>query len=288
MRFPSLNTVLLSREGTVCLRICLLVILLFSLFVPPAWAVGELRYSGSSTIGTGVLQAGATYAFTMKTGIRFAAVEQPGSGQGIRDLVEGKVPLAGVSRPLKAEEEGELTGTVIGYDAIAVFVHQSNPVRSLTRELLKGIFTGRIRNWKEVGGRDAPIRPNTEFLAGRRGTIETFQEMVLEGAAYGTGFAEFDLPRYQLVGVAEDPDGICSVSIGLRAPHEIRREIRAVAVNGVEPTDMNVRNGAYPISRPLFLVTKGSPTGEAKEFLDFMLSDEGQAIVAKNFVPIRD
>jgi phosphate transport system substrate-binding protein len=238
-----------------------------------------------------VLQAGATYDFTVKTGIRFAAVEQPGSGQGLRELIEGKVPLAGISRPLKPEEKkANLVGAVIGYDAIAVFVHQSNPVPSLTREQLKGIFTGRIRNWKEVGGRDAPIRPNTEFLAGRRGTIETFQEMVLEDAAYGTGFAEFDLPRYQMVGVAEDPDGICSVSIGLLAavPHEIRREIRAVGVDGVNPTEKNVRSGAYPISRPLLLVTKGLPKGEVKEFLSFMLSDEGQEIVAKNFLPLRN
>lgn len=287
--FP-LDTVLLSKEGSVHLRICLLATLIFTILLSPASAAGDLRYSGSSTIGTGVLQAGATYAFTVKTGIRFTAVEQPGSGQGIQELIEGKVPLAGASRPLKPEEKKEkLIGNIIGYDAIAVFVHQSNPVRSLTKEQLKGIFTGQIKNWKEVDGLEAPIHPNTEILTGKRGTVEMFQEMVLDGAAYGKGFRELELPRYQLVELAENPNGICSVSLGLTVavPHEIRREIRAVGVNGVNPTEKNVRSGAYPISRPLLLVTKGSPKGEVKEFLSFMLSVEGQAIVGKNFVSVR-
>lgn len=163
-------------------------------------------------------------------------------------------------------------------------------MRSLTREQLKGIFTGQIKNWKDVGGVDAPIEPSIEILTGKRGTIEMFQEIVLEGAAYGEGFREHELPRYQLVELAENPNAICAVSLGLRGavPHEIRRELRAVGVNGVEPTETNVRSGTYPISRPLLLVTKGLPGGEVRKFLGFMLSDEGQAIVAKNFLPLRN
>lgn len=272
------------------LRICLLFAIFGTIFTLPALAAGELRYSGSSTIGTGVLEAGATREFTVQTGIRFTAVEQPGSGKGIQELIEGKVPLAGASRPLKPEEKKKkLIGTIIGYDAIAVFVHQSNPVRSLTKKQLKGIFTGQIKNWKEVGGPDAPITPNTEILTGKRATVEMFQEMVLDGGAYGQGLKELDLPRDQLVDLAANPNGICSVSLGLltAVPHEIRSVVRAVDVGGVEPTEKNVRSGAYLISRPLLLVTKGLPKGEVKEFLRFILSAEGQAIVAKKFVPVR-
>jgi len=272
------------------LRICLLATLIVTLFALPALAAEELRYIGSSTIGTGVLQAGAAQGFTVKTGIKFAAIEQPGSGKGIQALLEGKTSLAGVSRPLKPEEKKEkLIGTIIGYDAIAVFVHQNNPVQNLTKKQLKGIFTGLIKNWKEVGGLDAPITPNTEILTGKRATVEMFQEMVLDGADYGKGLKELDLPRDQLVDLAANPNGICSVSLGLltAVPHEIRREVRAVGVNSVEPTEKNVRSGAYLISRPLLLVTKGLPKGVAKEFLSFMLSAEGQAIVAKKFVPVR-
>jgi phosphate transport system substrate-binding protein len=272
------------------LRICLLATILVTLFDLPALAAGELLYSGSSTIGTGVLQAGAAQEFTAKTGIKFAAIEQPGSGKGIQALIEGKTPLAGASRPLKPEEKKEkLIGTIIGYDAIAVFVHQSSPVKSLTKEQLKGIFAGQIKNWKEVGGPDAPITPNTEILTGKRATVEMFQEMVLDGAAYGKGFKEIDLPRDQIVDLAANPGGICSVSLGLLAavPGDVKAKVRPISINGVEPTEKNVQSGAYLISRPLLLVAKGLPKGEVKEFINFMLSAEGQAIVAKNFVPVR-
>jgi phosphate transport system substrate-binding protein len=272
------------------LRIGLLATLILTLVALPALAAGELRYSGSSTIGTGVLQAGAAQEFTAKTGIKFAAIEQPGSGKGIQALVEGKTPLAGASRPLKPEEKKEkLIGTIIGYDAIAIFVHQSNPVQSLTKEQLKGIFTGQLKSWQEVGGPDTPIVPNTEILTGKRATVEMFQEMVLDGAAYGKGFKEIDLPRDQIVDLAANPGGICSVSLGLLAalPGDVKAKVKPISVNGVEPAEKNVQSGAYLISRPLLLVTKGLPKGEVKEFLSFMLSAQGQAIVAKNFVPVR-
>lgn len=271
------------------LRISLLATIVAPLLALPALAAEDLRYSGSSTIGTGILQAGAARAFTIKTGIRVTAIEQPGSGQGIQDLIKGKASLAGTSRPLKAEEKKEkLLGTIIGYDAIAVFAHRNNPVQSLTRKQLQGIFSGQIKNWKEVGGRDAPIIPSTGTLDGKRATVEMFQELVLEGAAYGKDITELDMPRDQLVDLAANPNAICGVSFGLRTavPHEIRLEIKTVAVNGVEPQESNVRSGAYLISRPLLLVTKDQPEAEVKEFIDFMLSAEGQAIVAKNFVPV--
>lgn len=250
----------------------------------------DLSYSGSSTIGTGILTAGAADAFTKKSGINFTAIEQPGSGKGIQALLDGKVLLAGASRPLKAEEkQKKLIGTTIGYDAIAVFVHKDNPVKSLTKEQLKGIFTGQIKNWKDVGGNDAPITPNTEILTGKRATIEMFQELILDGAAYGTGFKQIDLPRDQIVDLAKVPNGICGVSLGLLAavPADLKTKVKAIALNGIAPNGNNIRSGAYLISRPLLLVTPGLAKGPAKEFISFMLSPEGQSIVAKNFVPVR-
>lgn len=250
----------------------------------------ELTYSGSSTIGAGVLKAGAADAFTKKTGIAFSAIDISGSGKGIQALLDGKTTLAGASRPLKSEEkQKKLIGMTIGYDAIAVFVHKENPVKSLTKAQLKGIFTGQIKNWQDVGGKDAPITPNTEILTGKRATIEMFQELILDGAAYGTGFKQIDLPRDQIIDLAAVPNGICSVSLGLLAtvPADLKSKVKAIALNNVEPNDNNVRSGAYPISRPLLLVTEGLPKGPAKEFISFVLSAEGQTIVAKNFVPVR-
>jgi len=267
-----------------------IVLMLMSIIlVLPSLALAELSYSGSSTIGTGILNAGAVSAFEKKKGVKFKSVEIPGSGKGVKALIEGKVDIAGASRPLKAEEKKEkLISATIGYDAIAVFVHKNNSVKFLTKEQLKGIFTGKIKNWKEVGGKNAPIVPNTELLDGKRATIEMFQEHVMDGAAYAK-FKQVDLPRDQIVELAKEENGICSVSLGLLATlgNDIKGKVKAIAVDSIEPTEKNVQSGAYLISRPLLLVTRGVAKGDAKDFISFMLSSEGQAIVAKNFVPVR-
>lgn len=250
----------------------------------------EISYSGSSTIGMSVLEAGAVKAFEQKTGLKFKSIEQPGSGKGIKALLEGKVTMAGASRKLEAgEKKQNLIGTAIGYDAIAVFVNKKNPVNNLTKEQIKGIFTGKINNWKEVGGKDAPIRVNTEIAGQQRATMLAFQEMAMDKAPYGTGFKEIDFPRDQIVEVAKDENGICSVSFGLLAAvsPELRDKVKAVTVDGTDPSDKNIQSGAYIISRPLLLITNGLHKGNVKKFIDFMLSKEGQDIVNKNFVPVR-
>jgi len=253
-------------------------------------AADEIAYSGSSTIGMSILQAGAVKAFEEKEGVKFAFVENPGSGKGIEALVAGKTPLAGASRPLSADEKKKkLLGTAIGYDAIAVFVHKDNPVTKLSKEQLKGIFSGSIKNWKEVGGKDAPITPNTEISGEKRATMLEFQKLAMDDAPYAKGFKEIDLPRDQITYVAGDETGICSVSLGLLAAvgPEVRAKVKAVTVNNIEPSDDNIRSGAYLISRPLLLVTNGLPKGMVKKFIDFMLSSEGQKYVAINFVPVK-
>ena len=253
-------------------------------------AQDEISYSGSSTIGMSVLEAGALAAFEKKTGMKFKSVEMPGSGKGIKALVEGKVTIAGASRSLEAEEKKQkLLGHTIAYDAIAVFVNKENPVKNLTKEQLKKIFTGEIKNWKEVGGKDAAIEVNTEIAGEKRATMLAFQEMAMDKAPYGKGFKEIDLPRDQIVDVAKNPNAVCSVSAGLLAAvtPDLQKNVKTVTVNGVEPKDKNIQSGAYLISRPLLLVTHGLAKGNAKKFIDFMLSKEGQEIVGKNFVPVK-
>lgn len=268
------------------------VILIAMMFSLPqiVFADDEISYSGSSTIGMSVLEAGAVKAFEQKTGLKFKSIDQPGSGKGIKALLEGKVTLAGASRALETEEKKQkLIGTAIGYDAIAVFVNAKNTIKNLTKEQVKGIFTGKIKNWKEVGGKDAPIHVNTEIAGQQRATMLAFQEMAMDKAPYGTGFKEIDFPRDQIVEVAKDENGVCSVSFGLLAAvsADLRDKVKALTVGGIEPSDKNIQSGAYLISRPLLLVTNGLPKGNVKKFIDFMLSKEGQDIVNKNFVPVK-
>jgi phosphate transport system substrate-binding protein len=104
----------------------------FSVLSTSAMAA-DISYSGSSTIGTSILKVGAVAAFKTKTGISFSKLDEPGSGKGVKALLDGQVSLAGASRPLKPEEKKEkLIGTTIGYDAIAVFVHVDNPITNLS------------------------------------------------------------------------------------------------------------------------------------------------------------
>ncbi len=268
----------------------LFVLLAVAVLVVPQVAMAGISYSGSSTIGMGVLEAGALDAFEKKTDIKFGSVDMRGSSKGIQALIEGKADLGGASRPLKAKEKkAKVLGTTIGYDAIAVFVHKDNPVTNLTKDQLKGIFTGKIKNWKEVGGNDAPITPNTEIQGEGRATLAMFQKLAMDKAPYGSGFKEIDLPRDQLVQLSKDKTGICSVSLGLltAVSASVKANVKAVAVNGIEPTAKNIKSGAYLISRPLTLGTMGRPKGDVKKFIKFILSSEGQKIVGKNFVPMK-
>lgn len=270
------------------IRTWLFALCIAAVTAPAAW--GALTYNGSSTIGMGFMQLGAAEQFSKKFGIKFLSISNDGTGKGIKALLDGTVQIAGASRPLKSDEVKQgLVATTIGYDAIAVFVNADNPVKELSKAQLKGIFTGRIRNWKEVGGKDAPIVPNTEILSGKRATIEMFQEMILDGEKYGSGFKQIDLPRDQIVEVAKQKNGIASASRGLlvATSAELRSKVKVIKVEGFNPTPSNARSGNYPISRSLFMVTVGEPTGETKTFMDYVLSTDGQAIMKKNFVTVR-
>jgi phosphate transport system substrate-binding protein len=277
-------------EGIMVNKLSLLVAVCAVVMQGAAFAGNDLSYSGSSTIGMGILEAGAQKAYEEKTGKKFTLVEMPGSGKGIQALLDGKVSIAGVSRALKKKEINQkLAGTEIGYDAIAIFVNANNPVQNLSKEQLKGIFTGRIRNWRDVGGKDMPIEPNTEIAGAKRATMLEFQEMIMDNAPYGEGFKQIDFPRDQIIETAKNEKAICTVSRGLivKLSEYMRTKVKTVTVNGSWPTEADILSRAYIISRPLLLVTKGNPTGEAKQFIDFMLSSEGQKKVMINFVRVK-
>lgn len=272
-------------------RILLFIVVVYIAALPGVVFSGsDLSYSGSSTIGMGILEAGAQKSYEESTGKKFALMEMPGSGKGLQALLDGKVSIAGVSRPLKKQEKKQdLIGYEIGYDAIAIFVHAENPIKNLTKEQLKGIFTGRIRNWKEVGGHNAPIEPNTEIAGAKRATMLEFQEMIMDKEPYGPGFKETDFPRDQIIETAKNKNAICTVSRGLlmKLSSYMRTKVKVITVNGAGPTEQDILSRTYIISRPLLLVTKGPATGEAKQFIDFMLSPEGQNKVRINFVRVK-
>lgn len=223
-----------------------------------------------------------------------------GSGTGIKALINGFVDVADASRPIKESEiesirqkfEEEPKCLIIARDMLAVVVNPENPVENLTMLQLGKIFAGEITNWKEVGGKDAPIT-----LYGRQstsGTYEFFREHVVE--AY-TGKKEYSNEMRSLTGntqihdaVASDPNGIGYIGVGYVTDSVKLIKVSEDGVNYYSPFDMEaVQAGKYVISRPLFQYMTHYPDKNSTlyRFLRFEVSEEGQKIVEETgFYPI--
>ncbi|MCP4229429.1 MAG: PstS family phosphate ABC transporter substrate-binding protein, partial [bacterium] len=208
-----------------------------------------------------------------------------GSGVGIAALIDGTTDVANASRPIKNEEidEAKRNGVEplefsVAMDGISVIVNPKNPVTELTLAQIKGIYTGNIKNWKEVGG------PNMGVITyGRQsssGTYVYFKENVLENEDYRADNQELSGNSLLCDSVSKDAAGIAYVGVGYALK---RDDITIVGVKKdddaepVIPTIETVGGGEYPISRFLYNYTDGAPTGVAKAYLAYALSDEGQA-----------
>ena len=257
----------------------------------------SLQIKGSDTM-VNLGQAWAEEFMKMHPNV-FAAVTGGGSGTGFAALIGNTCDIAMSSREIKPKEI-ELAGKKkiepkefkVALDGLAVVVHKDNPVSSLSLDELAGIFTGKIKNWKDVGGKDLKI-----VLLSREvnsGTHVYFKEHVLRKNDPASK-EEFSpeallLPSSQAIAdeVSNNHGAIGYFGMGYLSP-----ALKAVSVSKdknaepVVPALDNVVSGKYPISRPLFLYTKGAPEGAAKEFVDFVLSAKGQEIVIKtDFVPV--
>lgn len=259
---------------------------------------GGLQIKGSDTM-VNLAQAWAE-AFMGKHPQVNVAVTGGGSGTGIAALIGGTCDLAAASRKMTAKEIAlaqsrgvEPKEWTTGLDGLAVVVHPSNPVKRLTIEQLAEVFTGKIHNWKELGGNDAAI-----VLLSREvnsGTHVYFKEHVLSKTADGRS-REFTpeallLPSSQAIAeeTASNPAAIGYYGMGyLNAKNAVVAVANTAADPYIAPSEESVRGGTYPISRPLFLYSHADAQGAAKIFLDFVMSAEGQEIVRRtDFVPLK-
>jgi phosphate transport system substrate-binding protein len=241
----------------------------------------DITYDGATTIGSRVVKELAP-SFQAKTGVKLAEIRMNGAGKGLKAAMAGEVSVAGVSRSLSSDElKARPYFQIIGYDALGVFVNEKNPVKSLSKAQLKAIYTGKARNWKEVGGPDLPIVACSEGLQSGRATVETFRNTVLDGGAYGP-VKEVDDAADCVKLAASTPGAIGPATMAYAAPGA-----RAIPLDGVKPNPDEVRAGSYLLSRPLLLVAKSRPTGGVKAFFDYVLSADGQLVVKKSFISVR-
>ena len=233
----------------------------------------KITISGSTSVGPTMEVLAEVYEKNNDVNIE---VQQVGSSAGIKNTIDGTSDLGMTSRDLKDEETKEVDGTQIAIDGIAVITNTANKVTNLTSEQVKDIFTGKITNWKEVGGEDAQI-----VVVSREdgsGTRDGFQDIL--------GFESDELIKDAQIcdgsgnvksTVEGNENAIAYISFGY-----LGDTLNDVKIDGVEPTDANVVDGKYPISRPFIVVNKKDGLSDvAKAFVDFIMSEEGQNIVAE-------
>ncbi len=228
-------------------------------------------------------------AFQRQTGIR-VLLEGGGATRGIRDTARGVVHFGGACRmalPLTDPAEMHVALHPVAWDALAVILHPSNPVGRLSAAQLKAIYRGRIRNWKALGGPDAPIH-----LYVRRGKISgvgyairqyIFQDRAVDFVTDKGRVMASSGPLEQAVERDPQAMGITGVSSARR------RAVKIVGIDGHVPSYENLRDGRYPLYRPLYLVTPPSPAGAVQAFLDFAQSEQGRRIIrSQGTVPYAD
>ena len=197
-----------------------------------------------------------------------------GSDRGIVNLLLGKVDLSASSRPLTPQEQNQgLAAVPIANDAIAVIVGQSNPFQqSLTLQQVRGIFSGQMYSWLQVGGDSVPLRVINR--PSESGTRQIFQSLVLQGEAFGQGnnFTTLDRDATTPIIRALGKDGI---SYATYVQVENQQTARILPIEGAMPTDQN-----YPIRRQLYYIYKTPPSPQVEAFLGFATSPKGQLAIA--------
>jgi phosphate transport system substrate-binding protein len=204
-----------------------------------------------------------------------------GSGTGIQEASEGKCDIGNSSRKLKDEEAEKLDATVVGLDGIALVVNPVNKLEDISLEDLAKVYSGEITNWKELGGDDKAI-----VVIGREdgsGTRDGFESIVMGDKE--PKYAQELESTGSVINAVATTDG----AIGYASLANVDETVKALKVGGIEATEENVKSGAYEVQRPFICATlKGSDNKLVKAYLDFILSEEGQALVlAQGAVPVK-
>ena len=233
---------------------------------------GSVATDGSTSMEKVIGALGEAYE--AKTGIT-VTYNPTGSGSGIKAVSEGRCDIGLSSRSLKDAEKAEgLSQTILAYDGIAIIVNPENPVEELSLEQIAKIYTGEITNWSEVGGKDAQIvligreagsgtRDGFESITGTTDACQYRQELTSTGDVITT--------------VAQNPDAIGYASLA-----SVKDTVKALAVEGVTPSEETVKDGSYLVQRPFVLVTKDGVelSAAAQDFFNYITSAEANEIIA--------
>jgi phosphate transport system substrate-binding protein len=209
------------------------------------------------------------------------SVQGGGSGVGIASLLDKTTDIADSSRKIKKEEIDKAKAggvspfeTEIALDGIAVIVNPGNPVKALTKDQIKAVYTGKVSNWSQIGGKNEKIVVVSRDSSS--GTYEAFDELALNKEKVRQDALTTASNQAVAQTVAQTPGAIGYVGIGY-----LSEKLKAVTVDGIACTKETVISKKYPLARGLYMYTNGAPAGDVKKFIDFVLSKEGQKIVVE-------
>jgi phosphate transport system substrate-binding protein len=247
-----------------------------------------LVIKGSDTLGAKLVPQLAEEFKAQHPGTTFDIAAE-GSTTGIAAIIDGTAQIGMSSREAKPAEVAAaaakgvtLKPTTVAYDGIAVIVNSANPVKGLTKRQVEQIFTGDVSDWSAVGGNPGKISVYTRNTSS--GTYSEFKELAMKKRDYA-GSSQKMAGNEQIASeVGKNPNGIGYVGLA----YTKATGIRVVPIDGAAPSKESILGKSYPYARPTFYYTNGDPSGVAKDFVDFTVSDTGQKIVEQvGFVPIK-
>jgi phosphate transport system substrate-binding protein len=200
-------------------------------------------------------------------------VQGGGSAVGIQSVQAGVVQIGMADLVTLPKEAEGLNSIVVAKDAIAVIVHPNNKINNLSLQKIQDIFSGRLNNWIQLGGEKKSI--TVVSREDGSGTRDSFNDLILKGVHLSPHALIQNSTGAVRLMVQSDPSAIGYITYGV-----LSSEIKPIAIDGVEPSSQNIHAGKYNIIRPIFLLTKGELKGKAGEFIDFILSPQGQKIIA--------
>jgi phosphate transport system substrate-binding protein len=249
----------------------------------------KIVVDGSTTVGP-IAKQFAEYYMSQHPDVSIS-VSESGSGNGAKSLINKTCDVATMSRFMKdtefkaAVDAGVLpVAHTIAMDGIAVIVHPADPVAGLTVEQVRDIYTGRVTNWKQLGGPDRPIVVISRDT--NSGTYETFETLVLKGEKIAASAEYVGSNGAVRQRVQTTPSAVGYVGLGF-----VDQTVKALSINGIYPERAVVASGKYAISRPLFMFTNGYPElgSHLHAFVTLYLSQQGQKIIEDlGFVPVTD
>lgn len=273
-------------KKVIATTLSLIVLAAAGLPAAPAGAQKNIVLDGSTTVGP-IAKAFADY-YKEKSGVG-ATISESGSGNGVKSLINGACDIANMSRFMKDSEfktcveKGILpVAHVVAFDGLAVVVNPANKVSALTDAQIADIYTGKISNWKQLGGDDAEIVVISRDT--NSGTYETFNELILRKKAVVKGAEYVGSNGQAKTRVASTKNAIAYVGLGF-----VDDTVKTLSVDGILPSAKTIVSGKYPIARPLFMFTNGYPKmGSAVyDFVTLHLTEEGREIVKDlGYIPV--